>query len=93
TLSLPLQMAFSLQMQNILMSSAHVSSTSVSPAPKKKKPTPVPPELKDETYLERRAKNNDSAKRSREARRKKEEEAHAGLQILTLENQRLKIDL
>ncbi|KAF8373779.1 hypothetical protein PRIPAC_80208 [Pristionchus pacificus] len=86
-------MAFAMQMQNIIMSSAQVSSSSVSPAPKKKKPTPVPEAQKDETYRERRMRNNDSAKKSREARRKKEEEALSGLQILTRENQKLHMEL
>ncbi|KHJ90508.1 basic region leucine zipper [Oesophagostomum dentatum] len=44
-----------------------------SPAPSKKKPHPVPQELKDEAYYERRKRNNESARRSREARRQKED--------------------
>ncbi|GMS96790.1 hypothetical protein PENTCL1PPCAC_18965, partial [Pristionchus entomophagus] len=93
TMMNPMAFSMQMQMQNILMSSAQVSSSSISPAPKKKKPTPVPDALKDETYRERRVRNNDSAKKSREARRKKEEEALSGLQILTRENQRLHMEL
>ncbi|KAI0207170.1 hypothetical protein LSAT2_008189, partial [Lamellibrachia satsuma] len=39
--------------------------------PPKKRALAVPQELKDETYWDKRQKNNDSAKRSREARRMK----------------------
>ncbi|KAE9421211.1 hypothetical protein Angca_004100, partial [Angiostrongylus cantonensis] len=43
------------------------------PSIPKKKPNPVPVELKDEAYYERRKRNNESARRSREARRQKED--------------------
>ncbi|KJH47041.1 basic region leucine zipper [Dictyocaulus viviparus] len=44
-----------------------------SPAAPKKKSNPVPVEMKDEAYYERRKRNNESARRSREARRQKED--------------------
>jgi hypothetical protein len=40
----------------------------------KKKANPVPGHMKDSVYWERRKRNNDSAKRSREGRRQKEEQ-------------------
>ncbi|GMT26087.1 hypothetical protein PFISCL1PPCAC_17384, partial [Pristionchus fissidentatus] len=80
------------QMHNILYSS-QVSSSTASPAPMKKKPTPVPAELKDATYLERRKRNNESAKRSREQRRAKEDSTHKSYEICTEENRILKLQL
>uniref|UniRef100_A0A1I7XR33 BZIP domain-containing protein n=1 Tax=Heterorhabditis bacteriophora TaxID=37862 RepID=A0A1I7XR33_HETBA len=64
-----------------------------SPAPSKKKPNPVPAEMKDAAYYERRKRNNESARRSREARRQKEDVNQGRLQILEQENFQLKADL
>ncbi|VDM79595.1 unnamed protein product, partial [Strongylus vulgaris] len=64
-----------------------------SPAPSKKKPHPVPAELKDEAYYERRKRNNESARRSREARRQKEDVNFRKLEIVQQDNIRLKAEL
>ncbi|CAJ0602428.1 unnamed protein product [Cylicocyclus nassatus] len=64
-----------------------------SPAPSKKKPNPVPPELKDEAYYERRKRNNESARRSREARRQKEDVNFRKLELVQQDNIRLKAEL
>lgn len=57
--------------------------------PPKKRPHNVPAEAKDETYWEKRRKNNESAKRSRDARRAKEEMLASRLVCLEEENVRL----
>ena len=44
--------------------------------PLKKRPRTVPDEEKDPMYFEKRERNNQSAKRSRDARRIREEEIH-----------------
>lgn len=62
------------------------STTSGSP---KKKAQPVPEDLKDETYWERRKRNNESARRSREARRMKEEQI--AMRSVYLEQENLKL--
>ncbi|KAL6739022.1 hypothetical protein Aduo_012515 [Ancylostoma duodenale] len=64
-----------------------------SPAPSKKKPHPVPQELKDEAYYERRKRNNESARRSREARRQKEDVNCRKLELVQQDNIRLKAEL
>ncbi|KAK6747277.1 hypothetical protein RB195_000469 [Necator americanus] len=64
-----------------------------SPAPSKKKPHPVPQEMKDEAYYERRKRNNESARRSREARRQKEDVNSRKLELVQQDNLRLKAEL
>jgi hypothetical protein len=49
----------------------------------------VPAEEKDAIYFEKRARNNDSAKRSRDARRIKEQEIQDRVNFLEHENSRL----
>lgn len=58
-----------------------------------KKRRPVPVQNKDETYYEKRRKNNESAKRSRDMKRSKEEQMCYHIQILTQENLQLKTEL
>ncbi|KAH7728526.1 Cell death specification protein 2 [Aphelenchoides avenae] len=67
-------------------------SASITPrsTPQRKPPQAVPDEKKDNAYLERRRKNNDAAKRSRDARRVKEEQTAAKAALLEQENIQLK---
>ncbi|KAG0444047.1 hypothetical protein HPB47_014243 [Ixodes persulcatus] len=55
----------------------------------KKSPQPIPAECKDEAYWERRKRNNESAKRSRELRRIKEQQT--ALRVLYLEQENLQL--
>ncbi|XP_046347550.1 transcription factor ces-2-like [Haliotis rufescens] len=55
-----------------------------------KKTIPVPEERKDDAYWERRRKNNEAAKRSRDARRMKEEEIAMRAAYLEQENLKLR---
>ena len=54
-----------------------------------KKRRPVPVENKDNTYWEKRRKNNESAKRSRDIRRSKEE--HISIRVIYLEQENLQL--
>ena len=51
----------------------------------------MPEELKDDSYWERRRKNNEAAKRSRDTRRAKEDEIAVRAVYLEQENIRLKM--
>lgn len=55
-----------------------------------KKIKPVPADKKDEAYWERRRKNNEAAKRSRDLRRQKEDEIAVKATVLEQENLKLK---
>lgn len=57
--------------------------------PFKKRARAVPPEQKDGAYYEKRARNNESAKRSRDARRMKEQHTQERLTYLEHEHSRL----
>lgn len=57
--------------------------------PFKKRARAVPPEQKDSAYYEKRARNNESAKRSRDARRIKETQIQERVTYLEHENSRL----
>ncbi|KAK6177406.1 hypothetical protein SNE40_015513 [Patella caerulea] len=57
--------------------------------PPKKRPCSIPETQKDDTYWDKRKKNNDSAKRSREARRMKEEQI--ALRVVYLEQENLQL--
>ncbi|XP_064622236.1 transcription factor ces-2-like [Lineus longissimus] len=54
-----------------------------------KKMTPTPEDSKDNSYWERRRKNNEAAKRSRDTRRQKEE--HVAMKAAYLEQENLKL--
>ncbi len=54
-----------------------------------KKRRPIPVENKDSTYWEKRRKNNESAKRSRDIRRTKEE--HISIRVIYLEQENLQL--
>uniref|UniRef100_A0A8R1HYB0 BZIP domain-containing protein n=1 Tax=Caenorhabditis japonica TaxID=281687 RepID=A0A8R1HYB0_CAEJA len=70
------------------VSSSHFSSPQRSPT--RKPSCPIPEEKKDNAYFERRRKNNDAAKRSRDARRQKEEAVATKAQALEQENIQLR---
>lgn len=53
----------------------------------------LPEELKDEAYWERRRKNNEAAKRSRDLRRAKEDEIAIRAALLEQENSRLRVEV
>ncbi|XP_070578391.1 D site-binding protein-like [Ptychodera flava] len=53
----------------------------------------LPDEMKDESYWERRRKNNDAAKRSRDARKAKEDEVAIRAALLEQENIRLRVEV
>jgi hypothetical protein len=59
----------------------------------RKKGRPLPEELKDDAYWERRRKNNEAAKRSRDARRAKEYEVAIRATILEQENLKLRVEI
>jgi hypothetical protein len=60
--------------------------------PRKKRSRIVPDEEKDSTYYQKRERNNESAKRSRDARRIKEEEIQQRVLFLQHENSRLSME-
>ena len=59
---------------------------------RKRKPQPIPEDCKDDAYWERRKRNNESAKRSREMRRIKEQQTTMRVIYLEQENLRLKTE-
>ncbi|XP_033106377.1 uncharacterized protein LOC117108471 isoform X2 [Anneissia japonica] len=59
----------------------------------KKRKCSLADQMKDETYWERRRKNNEAAKRSRDARRAKEDQIAIRAALLEQENMRLRIEL
>ncbi|ELU04811.1 hypothetical protein CAPTEDRAFT_175426 [Capitella teleta] len=73
--------------------SSTTSSGGSSKIPPKKRPLSVPEDLKDGNYWEKRKKNNESAKRSREARRMKEEQIAMRVVYLEQENLQLRTEV
>lgn len=59
----------------------------------RKRPKILPDEQKDEAYWERRRKNNDAAKRSRDARRAKEDQIAIRAALLEQENLKLRVEV
>jgi len=59
----------------------------------RKRGMPLPEELKDEAYWERRRKNNEAAKRSRDSRRAKENEIAIKAAFLEQENLMLRVEV
>lgn len=59
----------------------------------RKRPRTMPDELKDTAYWERRRKNNEAAKRSRDARRAKEDEIAIRAAFLEQENLKLRVEV
>ncbi|XP_022661105.1 uncharacterized protein LOC111265808 isoform X2 [Varroa jacobsoni] len=74
-------------------SSALPTSSSNSNGTSRRRGNPFPEELKDTAYWERRRKNNEAAKRSRDARRAKEDEIAIRAAYLEQENIKLKVEL
>lgn len=61
--------------------------------PGRKRPRSLPDEQKDESYWERRRKNNEAAKRSRDLRRAKEDEIAIRAALLEQENLKLRVEV
>ena len=59
----------------------------------RKRGRPLPEDLKDDAYWERRRKNNEAAKRSRDARRAKEDEIAIRAAFLEQENLKLRCEI
>jgi len=59
----------------------------------RKRGRPLPNDVKDEAYWERRRKNNEAAKRSRDARRAKEDEIAIRAAFLETENMKLRLEV
>ncbi|CAF2197041.1 unnamed protein product [Rotaria magnacalcarata] len=76
--------------QSISPSDDNIVNTTLIPF--KKRSRTVPPEDKDTTYYEKRSRNNDSAKRSRDARRIKEQLIQERVNFLQHENFRLSME-
>ena len=66
-------------------------ATTTTPASGRKRGRPLPDDQKDEAYWERRRKNNEAAKRSRDARRAKEDEI--AIRAAFLEQESIKLRL
>lgn len=60
---------------------------------RKRRPQPIPEDCKDDAYWERRKRNNESAKRSREMRRMKEQQTTMRVIYLEQDNLRLKTEV
>ena len=69
------------------------STSSISSGGSRKRPRTLPDSQKDEAYWERRRKNNDAAKRSRDARRAKEDEIAIRAALLEQENLKLRVEV
>ncbi|XP_060584963.1 protein giant-like [Ruditapes philippinarum] len=59
----------------------------------RRRPRSLPDEQKDEAYWERRRKNNEAAKRSRDARRAKEDQIAIRAALLEQENLKLRVEV
>jgi len=59
----------------------------------RKRGRPLPNDVKDEAYWERRRKNNEAAKRGRDARRAKEDEIAIRAAFLETENMKLRLEV
>jgi hypothetical protein len=78
--------------ENQPLSSELDDTTNSSSVPTKRRSRLVPVEEKDETYYQKRARNNESAKRSRDLRRIKEEQIQGRAMFLEHENSRLALE-
>lgn len=74
-------------------SSDQCSATETDQEPTRKKRLPVPDEKKDDKYWERRKRNNQAAKRSRDMKRKKTEDELVRAQDAIQENTKLKQEI
>lgn len=80
-------------MAKTLANNDNLYSNSNMSIPLKKRPLSVPENQKDISYWDKRKKNNDSAKRSREARRTKEEQIAMRVVYLEQENLQLRTEV
>ena len=83
-------------LSNALLSNSPMTGSSSSGSEKncsRKRGKPLPEDLKDEAYWERRRKNNEAAKRSRDARRSKEMEVAFRAALLEQENLKLRVEV
>ncbi|KAI2799601.1 hypothetical protein BLOT_011507 [Blomia tropicalis] len=78
---------------NTSASQTSSSQSSANGGSSRKRGRPLPEDLKDEAYWERRRKNNEAAKRSRDLRRAKEDEIAIRAAFLEQENFQLKVEL
>ncbi|KAK3093868.1 hypothetical protein FSP39_021238 [Pinctada imbricata] len=69
------------------------SDMSLQNAMSRKRPRSLPDNQKDEAYWERRRKNNEAAKRSRDARRAKEDQIAIRAALLEQENMKLRVEV
>ena len=85
---------FSRQMDTETSVSGYTSIISESGSKKRKRrPQPIPDNCKDDAYWERRKRNNESAKRSRELRRYKEQQTTMRVIYLEQDNLKLKTEV
>ncbi|XP_059155596.1 uncharacterized protein LOC131940795 isoform X2 [Physella acuta] len=85
---------FPIPVSSASLNATMVSSTSsYSHTSSRKRPRSLPDEQKDAAYWERRRKNNDAAKRSRDARRAKEDEIAIRAAMLEQENLKLRVEV
>lgn len=75
------------------MSNEAMSPSDGSSRKRKRRPQPIPEDCKDDAYWERRKRNNESAKRSREMRRMKEQQTTMRVIYLEQDNLRLKTEV
>lgn len=78
--------------QKPIQSDTEDDSQSYTGIPSKKNARIIPDEEKDTTYYEKRARNNESAKRSRDTRRIKEQHIQDRVSFLEQENSRLSME-
>ena len=71
----------------------HMTSSTRNYTSSRKRPRSLPDEQKDESYWERRRKNNEAAKRSRDLRRAKEDEIAIRAALLEQENLKLRVEV
>lgn len=97
--SAPLPVSTSPSISESPSSVANIDNLSHSPsmpsltAGGRRRPRSLPDEQKDEAYWERRRKNNEAAKRSRDARRAKEDQIAIRAALLEQENLKLRVEV
>lgn len=89
----PMDTSSTSENDDMSMSPHHMDVSGKASSSSRKKGRPLPEELKDDAYWERRRKNNEAAKRSRDARRAKEYEVAIRATILEQENLKLRVEI
>ena len=82
-----------IQLPTTIISNPTQSASSSPVMPPKKRPIAIPEKLKDSQYWEKRKKNNESARRSRESRRIKEDQIAMRVVYLEQENLQLRTEV